>query len=213
MILCTDGVYTALQNQGFPALIQSILQEKDIAPTIEQCSRTSGDDSTLLQVQFPAGINQGSLIQASDRIKLIQQTPLSKYFDYIQKSHVAAVCDVEQFKAGSTIFQEGTEGECLYVVATGLLEVMLKGKNLTFKGPGEFIGEVALLRNGKRTASVVAKEDSTLLSLNRTDLDEVFKKDPELERFFYKGMLEMIMDRMIEQGREIAHLRTNLVQK
>jgi len=208
LILCTDGVYTTLQNQGFPPLVQAILKEQDIKPTIEQCARSSGDDSTFLQVQFPAGINQGSLIQAADRIKLIQQTPLSRYFDYIQKSHVAAVCDIEQFKAGSTIFQEGTEGECMYVVASGLLEVLLKGQNLTFKGPGEFIGEVALLRNGKRTASVIAKEDSTLLSLSRGDLDEVFKKDPELERHFYKAMLEMVMDRMIEQGREIAQLRS-----
>ena len=96
----------------------------------------------------------------------------------------------------------------MYIVASGMLEVLLKGQNLTFKGPGEFIGEVALLQKGKRTASVVAKEDSTLLSLHRSDLDEVFKKDPELERHFYRAMLEMVMARMIEQGREIAQLRS-----
>jgi hypothetical protein len=208
LIVCSDGVYSVLQNQGFPQLVQAMIAGQDFKSAIEQCARLSGDDSTLIEVQFPKQSNQDSSIQASDRIKLIQATPLSKYFDYIQKSHVAAVCEVEEFKAGSVIFQEGNDGECMYVVASGLLEIMLKGKNLTFKGPGEFIGEVALLQNGKRTASVIAKKDSVLLSLNRSDLNDVFKKDPDLERYFYRGMLEMVMERMIEQGREIAQLRS-----
>lgn len=207
LILCTDGVYTTLQNQGFPQLVHAMIQGQDYKGAIEQCARLSGDDSTLLQVQFPAEMLHAHPIQAADRIKLIQQTPLSKYFDYIQKSHVAAICEIEEFKAGSVIFQEGTDGECMYVVASGRIEVLLGGQNLTFKGPGEFIGEVALVKFGKRTATIVAKEDSVLLSLNRADLDEVFGKDPGIERHFYKAMLEMVMERMIEQGSEIARLR------
>ena len=208
LILCTDGVYSALQNQGFPQLVQTMVSGQDLKTSIESCARLSGDDSTLVQIQFPAEFNQESSVLASDRIKLIQQTPLSKYFDYVQRSHIAAICEVEQFKAGSVIVQEGTEGECMYIVAKGTLEILLKGQNLTFKKPGEFIGEVALLQKGKRTASVVAKEDTILLSLSRSDLDDVFKKDPDIERFFYKAMLEMILNRMIEQGREIAQMRS-----
>ena len=96
----------------------------------------------------------------------------------------------------------------MYIVAKGTLEILLKGQNLTFKRAGEFIGEVALLQKSKRTASVVAKEDTILLSLSREDLDDVFKKDPDIERFFYKAMLEMVLNRMIEQGREIAQMRS-----
>ena len=207
LIFCTDGVYTSLQNQGFPQLVQAMIEDQDLKPTIEQCAAQSGDDSTLLQIQFPAEMHHDSSIQASDRIKLIQQTPLSKYFSYIQKSYVAAVCDIKQFKAGSVVFQEGTDGECMYIVASGLLEVSLGGQSLTMKKPGEFIGEVALFQTGKRTASVIAKSDSTLLSLSKSDLDDAFKKDPQLECHFYRGVLEMVMDRMVAQGQEIAQLR------
>ncbi len=208
LILCTDGVYSVLQNQGLPQLVQAILKEQDIKGPIEQCARLSGDDSTLIQIQFPNDMLQAGAVQAADRIKLIQQTPLSKYFDYIQKSHVAAICEVQTFKAGSVIVQEGTEGECLYIVAKGNLEIFVKGQSLTHKVPGEFIGEVALLQKGKRTASAVAREDTVLLSLSRSDLDEAFKKDPNLECHFYKAMLEMVVGRMIEQGREIAQMKS-----
>ena len=209
LLICSDGVYTALQNQGIPQLVQAMVQGQDIKGSIEHCARLSGDDSTLVQIQFPSDVNQEtSSIQAGDRIKLIQQTPLCKYFDYIQKSHVAAICEIEEFKAGSVIVQEGTEGECMYIVARGTLEVHLKGQHLTYKTPGEFIGEVALIQNVKRTASAVAKEDTVLLSLKRSDLEDVFKKDPDLERFFYKAMLEMVMNRMVDLGRELVQLKS-----
>ncbi len=208
LFLCTDGIYSALQTQGIPQLVQAVLQGQDITPTIEHCSKVSGDDSTLVQVQFPAEMNQDSAIQASDRIKLIQQTPLCKYFDYIQKSHVAAICDLEEFKKGSVIVQEETEGECMYVVVKGLLEVHLKGQHLTYKRPGEFIGEVALIKNVKRTATATAKEDTIVLSLKRSDLEEVFQKDRDLERFFYKTMLETVLDRMVQLGQELVQLKT-----
>lgn len=209
IILCTDGVYSALQTQGVTQLFQAVIQNQDLKGGIEQCARISGDDSTMIQIQFPEGMYQDDGIQAADRVKLIQQTPLSKYFDFVQKSHVAAICDLEEYKAGSVIIQEGTEGECMYIVAKGRLEITLKGQHLTFKMPGEFIGEVALIQeSSKRTASAIASEDTVLLSLTRSNLDEAFKKDQDLERYFYKAMLEMVMNRMVEQGREIAQLRS-----
>jgi CRP-like cAMP-binding protein len=161
----------------------------------------------MVHIYFPTQMLQESPLQASDRIKLIQQTPLSKYMDYIQRSHIAAICEIEEYKAGSVVVQEGTEGESMYIVAKGTLEILLKGQHLTYKKPGEFMGEVALLQQSKRTATAVAKEDTLLLSLKKNDLDEVFKKDPEMEKFFYKAMLEMIMNRMVEQGNEIAQLK------
>lgn len=208
LLMCTDGVYSALQTQGIPQLVQAMIQGQDIKDSIEHCARLSGDDSTTIQILFPAELNQTNELTASDRIKLIQATPLSKYFDYIQQSHVAAICDVEEYKAGSVIVQENTEGECMYIVAKGMLEITLKGQHLTYKVPGEFLGEVALIQNSKRTASATAKENVTLLSLKRSDLEEVFKKDPDLERFFYKSMLEMVLSRMVDLGRELVQLKS-----
>jgi serine/threonine protein phosphatase PrpC len=208
LFLCTDGVYTALLGPSMQQFVQAMTQAgTDMKPYMEQCSQKSGDDASMVQIHFPLQMLQESPLQASDRIKLIQQTPLSKYMDYIQRSHIAAICEVEEYKPGSVVVQEGTDGECMYIVAKGTLEILLKGQHLTYKKPGEFMGEVALLQQSKRTATAVAKEDTLLLSLKKTDLDEVFKKDPEMERFFYKAMLEMVMDRMVQQGQEIASLK------
>lgn len=208
LFLCTDGVYNALQGPSQQQFFQGIAQGKDLKPLADKCAQASGDDSTMLQISFPNEIYHESLIQASDRIKLIQQTPLSKYFDYIQKSHIAAICEIEEYKKGSIVVQEDTEGDSMYIVARGTLEILLKGSHLTYKQPGEFIGEVGLVQqHSKRTATVVAKEDTVLLSLRKGDLFQAFQKDPEMEKHFYRAMLEMIMERMLEQGQQIAQLR------
>jgi CRP-like cAMP-binding protein len=135
------------------------------------------------------------------------QAPLCKYFDFIQRSHIAAICEVATFQAGSVIIQEGTDGDTLYLVAKGTLEVLMKSQHVAYKKPGDFLGEVALIQQVKRTATLVAKEDSVLLSLKRQDLMAVFKKDPVMEKSFYKGMLEMILEQMVKQGQEIAQMR------
>ena len=208
LILCTDGVYSAFQNPQMQKLLHGVLQGEDLKSFLEKCAYQSGDDSTMIQVHFPASMHQDSPIQAADRIQLIQQAPLSKYFDYVQRSHIAAICEVQEFKKGSVVIQEETEGECMYIVAKGTFEILLKGQHLTYIKAGEFVGEVGLIhQHTRRTATVVAREDGVLLSLSRTDLFEVFKKDPDMERFFYKSMLELVMGRMVDLGNQLTQLK------
>lgn len=209
LMMATDGLYSPLSSgQGLPQLVELMLAGKDLKPVAEQCARLSGDDATLIEVQFPEGSAESAPLFAADRVQLISEMPVSKYFDYAQQSHVAAICQIEEYKAGSVVVQEGTEGETLYIVAKGTLEILIKGQFIAYKKPGEFIGEVTLIQQGKRTATAVAKEDVVLLSLKRQDLYDSFKNDVEFERNFYKGLLDMVLDRLIIQGREIAKMKS-----
>ncbi|MBS1958359.1 MAG: cyclic nucleotide-binding domain-containing protein [Bdellovibrionales bacterium] len=208
IFLCTDGIYAGLDShQGVQQLVNGIVQGQDAKMWVDRCAQVSGDDSTFIHIHFPANMLQESPLLAAERIKLIQETPLCKYLDYVQRSHISAICEIEEFKAGSVIVQEGTQGENMYIVAKGTLEITSKGHHLMYKKPGGFLGEVAVVKSTPRTATALAKEDCILLSLSRTDLFEVFKKDPQLEKHIYHGMLDTVIDRMVEQGKEIAHLK------
>ncbi|HEU5177628.1 MAG TPA: cyclic nucleotide-binding domain-containing protein, partial [Burkholderiales bacterium] len=74
--------------------------------------------------------------------------------------------DAKKFKAGKTIFKEGTVGDLMYVVLDGELEVQAGGKLIEVAKPGDVIGEMALIDTKARSATVVAKTDCRLVPIN-----------------------------------------------
>jgi hypothetical protein len=75
--------------------------------------------------------------------------------------------------AGGTLFEQGDHGDRFYVLHAGSLEIVLPGETKVEEAPS-FVGEIALLRDIPRTASVRARTDASLWALERDDfLDAV----------------------------------------
>jgi hypothetical protein len=70
-------------------------------------------------------------------------------------------------KAGETLMREGEPGDEAFVVADGTLEVSVRGEPIAKLSRGDLVGEIALLREGIRVATVMARTDSRLLRLER----------------------------------------------
>jgi CRP-like cAMP-binding protein len=70
---------------------------------------------------------------------------------------------------GEAIIREGEDGDTFYVIADGTVEVQVDGVVRRQEGAGEFFGEIALLRDVPRTATVTALTPVTTLELGRED--------------------------------------------
>jgi CRP-like cAMP-binding protein len=84
---------------------------------------------------------------------------------------LASRLETENFTKGAVLFHEGDQGDKFYLIEAGQLAVVNrangKAVEIARRGPGEYVGEIALLMNTPRTSTIVSVTDSTLLSLRR----------------------------------------------
>lgn len=82
----------------------------------------------------------------------------------------------EAFRAGAVIVREGDAGDAAFIIASGRVAVQRESPSGTETvltlGPGDVFGEMAILTEGKRTASVVAVEDTTVLVVTSAVLEQ-----------------------------------------
>jgi hypothetical protein len=83
--------------------------------------------------------------------------------------HLAARLVPLRVEPGTVIVREGDEGDRFYLIADGVVEVTQEDVRISELGPGGYFGEIALLRDMARTATVTAKTTAVLYSLDRDE--------------------------------------------
>ncbi len=79
---------------------------------------------------------------------------------------LAANCKHIQLNPDDFLFQEDELGDSMYIILTGVLKVFKKNRVISTRTIGEYLGEMALLGNGTRSASIQAISESTLLQIS-----------------------------------------------
>lgn len=120
-----------------------------------------------------------------------------------QRQQLATAGTVAYFAPGEAIVREGNPGDCLYQLLAGRVDVIknmgAKG-NLSVRqlGPGEHFGEMTLLLDTPRSATVRALEECQLLQLNRAALAPLLQAQPDL--------LNQLADQMERRRQELNQL-------
>jgi CRP-like cAMP-binding protein len=95
---------------------------------------------------------------------------------------IAEIVQQDDVAAGQIIFNEGEIADGLYIVARGGVDILKNNQAINFCGPRAFFGELALLDDAPRFASAVAKEDSQLFFIEKSDFNRLTDEVPEILR-------------------------------
>ena len=110
----------------------------------------------------------------------LARIPLFEGLSKKQLSQVSSLMTPLDLKAGKVLARQGEVGREFLILLEGQVEVVRDGKIIAVRGPGDFIGEIALLATRPRTATVTARTDVVVEVLNRGEFASLLAKAPEL---------------------------------
>jgi MFS family permease len=121
---------------------------------------------TLLTYRKLATIDREAV--AVPELALVQRVPMFQPLSVAAKERVAANLASRSVSAGEVVIRAGESGDSFYIVGDGSLEITAESLRTT-ADEGDYFGEIALLRDVPRTATVTALVDSSLYVLQRDD--------------------------------------------
>jgi CRP/FNR family cyclic AMP-dependent transcriptional regulator len=105
---------------------------------------------------------------------------------------IATLADEIEAPKGKTLAREGDHGTEFFVVIAGTATATRRGRKVATIGPGSFFGELALLDQGPRAATVTADTDMHLLVLTSRGFSSLLEDVPSVSRRILRGMAERL---------------------
>jgi CRP/FNR family cyclic AMP-dependent transcriptional regulator len=123
-----------------------------------------------------------ALFTQDTKVKSLRQAPLFEGLSKKELTELARRSEDLELDAGTVLCKEGEIGQEFFVIVEGEVEVKRKGRRLGIRGAGDFIGEIALLEDMERTATVTAKTPLRVFVLTRPTFQHLVNANPAVER-------------------------------
>jgi CRP/FNR family transcriptional regulator, cyclic AMP receptor protein len=134
------------------------------------------------------------------KLKMLKSVPLFASMRQKDLEEVEQLADSVDLPAGKTLMRQGDAGDEMYVIASGSVRVERNGKEVATLGPGEAVGEIALLSEGPRLATVSTLEPTTAFVIGHREFHTLLGDSAELR--------QCILDNLAKRIRTLDELGT-----
>jgi CRP/FNR family cyclic AMP-dependent transcriptional regulator len=126
------------------------------------------------------------------KIELLRSVPLFASQGERGIDEISRLVRVVDLPAGRRITTEGEPGREFYVIASGSVRVERRGQYLRTLHAGDFLGEIALIDGGPRTATATTETDAQLLVIAQSDFGVLLERFPEIQSTVLQALAERI---------------------
>jgi CRP/FNR family transcriptional regulator, cyclic AMP receptor protein len=126
--------------------------------------------------------------------ELVQKVPIFSELDDRELRGLASSMKERTFKAGDTIATEGQSGIGFFLIEEGQATVSVGGNEVASLGPGDHFGEVALIDDGARTATVTAKSELKCYGITSWEFRPMVEQNASLAWKLLQQMAKRLRD-------------------
>lgn len=138
------------------------------------------------------------LFSQDAKVQALKGAPLFESLSRKDLTQLARVSEDLEVEAGTVLCKEGEIGHEFFVIVEGEIKVSRKGRRVATRGGGEFVGEIALLEELPRTATVTAQTPLRLFVLTAQNFRHLLDENPAVER----KVLRALARRLAETARD-----------
>ena len=135
-------------------------------------------------------------LSKNEKIELLRRIPLFAECTKAELIEVAISADEREAASGRNLTKEGQRGREFFILVEGAVAVRRGGRELAELGPGDWFGEIALLTNSPRTATVTATSAVDVLVIT----DRSFRRTVETMPSIALKILSSVGDRLARDG-------------
>lgn len=144
------------------------------------------------------------------KFEVLKNISIFKYLSEAEIDIISNQLEKKTFNEGETIVEESNTGHEMYIIIDGEVQVILKREDtllvLAKLGPGGFVGDMALLTDHPRSATVKALTKCTTLIFRKELLDSMMEEYPSTMGKFLKALAEELCDRIQNANENVETL-------
>ncbi len=125
-------------------------------------------------------------------VNLLRSVPLFSGMTDTAVEAIRELVEPQDYEAGETLTRQGEPGDQFLVLSRGRARVEQDGQFIRDLGPGDFLGEISLLDDRPRTATVVALEPIHALTIHRERFRELLDRHPAIRYSVISALTERV---------------------
>lgn len=142
-------------------------------------------------------------MQLKDILRIVE---LFRGLDDSQLGRIEQIAERKVYPAQAVVFDQGSSGDCLYVIGGGQVEVRVYNSTgdaspAIYLGEGQVVGEMALIDAGNRSASVITVEDDTVLfRISTEDFTALCQSNTDIGYLMMRNMAQDLSFKLRHQN-------------
>jgi len=212
-MLCSDGLHGYLADDEVAPLVAAVSNAELPQRFIDLANERGGKDNitaVVVKVAGEAGAASEETVEAQSRMEALKKIPLFRHLTYKEQTAVLSIATTRTFPGGREIVTEGQPGEELYVVIRGRVAIEKNGVEIAELRAGGHFGEMGLIDNAPRSATVRATEPTRVMVIARQDLMTLMKRESILAVKMLWSFVQVLSDRLRATNSELSEARQEL---
>jgi len=212
-LLCSDGLHGYLNDDEVAPLVAAVPGKELPKKFIALANERGGKDNitaVVVQVGGDGAVVSEETAEAQSRMEALRKIPLFRHLTYKEQTAVLSIATTRTFPGGREIVVEGQPGEELFVVIRGRVSIEKNGVEIAELRAGGHFGEMGLIDNAPRSATVRASEPTRVMVIARSDLMNLMKRESILAVKMLWSFVQVLSDRLRATNSELSEARQEL---